>query len=318
MRFARSADDNAAVIRPAQGKGKTMGARQLVAIGFRLFAIWLCVSALQLFAIASAIRKMTAAWGDAWWVGILVVGVCVGIALIVWGLSGAMARGLMAGLERTPQSTFSPLEMVVVGCILMGLWWLKESFVPLVGLWMRAVALSSGESAFAWLGTAGKLNAAMNLIQIGIGLFFVCRPYQIAQWVLRHAPIIHNATDEPFDSLILRARDLGRRQVARPDIIAKLVDLISSHPASFSRLAELMELLRYEPNPYARMAAARAIFLLGHEAAVRAMPAAVDQLAKEDSPEVIEDLNSLIASAGQHQSIDLHDPNNSSAADAYS
>jgi hypothetical protein len=175
-----------------------MSARQLVAVGFRLFAIWLCVGAFQLFAITAALKSMAATWSNPWWMGTLIVGVCVGVALIVWTLSGTMARGLMSGLAKAPEPGFSPFDIVVVGCVLMGLWWLKESIVPLVTLWLRAVALSSdsGQSAFTWLGVGGKLTAAMNLMQIGIGLLFVCRPYSIAGWVLRHAPVIPDAAAE--------------------------------------------------------------------------------------------------------------------------
>jgi hypothetical protein len=63
---------------------------------------------------------------------------------------------------------------------------------------MKAVAMSpeTGQSAFTWLGVAGKVAAAMDLMQIGIGVFFVCRPYSIARWVLRHAPVISDAVIE--------------------------------------------------------------------------------------------------------------------------
>lgn len=175
-----------------------MSARQLVAVGFRLFAVWLCVEAFQLFSITVALKHMAVEWSSPWWFGSLVVGVCLVVALVVWTLSGIMARGLMSGLTKTPETRFSPFDIVVVGCVLMGLWWLKESIVPLVGLWMRAVAMSSetGQSAFTWLGVAGKVAAAMDLMQIGIGVFFVCRPSTIARWVLRHTPGISDAAVE--------------------------------------------------------------------------------------------------------------------------
>jgi len=206
MRFTGSAWNTwkAALTRLAQGE--VMSARQLVAVGFRLFAIWVCVGAFQLFAITAALKNMSATWSNPWWMGTLIVGVCVGVALIVWMLSGTMARGLMSGLTKIPETRFSPFDIVVVGCVLMGLWWLKESIVPLVVLWLKAVALSSdsGQSAFTWLGAGGKLTAAMDLMQIGIGAFFVCRPYSIARWVLRHAPVVSDAAAEPpqpFDAV---------------------------------------------------------------------------------------------------------------------
>jgi len=282
-----------------------MGARQLVAVGFRLFAIWLCVGAFQLFAITAALKNMAVTWSNPWWIGTLVVGVCVGVGLVVWTLSGTMARGLMSGLAKTPEARFSPLDIVVLGCVLMGLWWLKESIVPFVGLWLKAVAMSSdtGQSAFTWLGVAGKVAAAMDLIQIGIGVFFVCRPYSIARWVLRHAPVISDAAvdpTEPFDALLRRAKELGVRQVARPDIVANLIELIATHPDVLRRFAELQELLQYKLNPSTRSAAGRAIVLLGPGVAMQAKATAATQLIEEDVAEVVRDLTALIALADTH------------------
>ncbi|OOG39364.1 hypothetical protein [Rhodanobacter sp. C05] len=279
-----------------------MGARQFVAVGFRLFAIWLCVGAFQLFAITAALKNMTTTWSNPWWMGVLIVGVCVGMALIIWALSGAMARGLMSGLTKVPEVRFSPFDIVVVGCVLMGLWWLKESIVPLVILWLRAVALSSdaGQSAFTWLGVGGKLAAAMNLMQIGIGLFFVCRPYSIAKWVLRHVPVVPDPVVEPFDLLLQRTRELGVRQVARPDIVAKLANLIATHPDAFGRLPELQDLLQYKLNPSTRSTAAKTIALMGPKAAIQAKTIAARQLLEEDVPEVVKNLTILIAFADEH------------------
>jgi hypothetical protein len=176
--------------------------------------------------------------------------------------------------------------------------------MPFAGLWMKAVAMSSetGQSAFTWLGVAGKVAAAMNLLQIGIGVFFVCRPYSIANWVLRHAPVISDAMEppEPLDVLLGRAMDLGVRQVARPDLVAKLVKLIAMHPDVHRRLPELQELLQYKLNPSTRSAAGRAIVLLGPGAAMQAKATAARQLIEEDVPEVVRDLTALIALADRH------------------
>ena len=282
-----------------------MGARQLVAVGFRLFAIWLCVGGLQFFVLVSALKQATATWGGSSWIGFVMVGAFAGVALIVWALSGPMARGLMSGLATTPEARFSANGFLVVACALMGLWWLKESIVPFVFIWLKAVAMSSQtvQSAFAWLGTAGKLTAAMYLMQIGIGVFFVCRPHHIASWVLRHSPVITGdaaAPAEPFDLLLRRTRELGLRQTARPDIVARLTGHLASHPDVHRRFSELQELLQYESNPSTRSVAARAIILSGSEAAVQARKMAAHRLAEENVPEVVKDLVALIALADRH------------------
>jgi len=281
-----------------------MGARQFVVVGLRLFAVWLCVSALQFYALMSALKRMTVDWGNSAWMGILVVGVCAAVALLVWVLSGAIARALTLGVAKTVETRLSAFDVVAVGCILMGLWWLKASVVPLVTLWMRAAASSTeaGQSAFVWLGVEGKTVAIGYLLEIGIGLFFICRPYDIAKWVLRHSPAaiaVDARPPERFDVLLRRATELGLRQSVRPDIVTNLTEQIASHPDVLRRFLELEELLRYKANPFTRSAAARAIVLTGPAAAARARDLAITQLVEEEDPEVVKSLRRLVELASQ-------------------
>ena len=159
-----------------------MAARQLVAVGFRLFAIWLCVAALQTFGIIVSLKRMIESFGNAPWLGLWLVGIFIGVAIIVWALSGPLAHLLTVGLSKAEATRLSPADLVAVGCVLMGLWWIKEATVPLVGLWLKAVALSpeSGQTAFAWLGANGKITAGLDLLQVGIGAYFVSQPHKIA------------------------------------------------------------------------------------------------------------------------------------------
>jgi len=170
-----------------------MTARQFVAIGLRLFAIWLCISALQIFGVTSALQEATASYGTSApeWMGFAIVGVLVVVGFIVWAMSGPMARGLLSGLVKTQEVKLSVSDLVVVGCVLMGLWWLKESIVPFIVFWLEAFAMSSGggQPAYAALSSSAKLNMFTHLLQIVIAMFFVARPYRIAQWVLRTEPL---------------------------------------------------------------------------------------------------------------------------------
>lgn len=273
-----------------------MGARQLVALGLRLFAVWLCVSAVQFYLIMSSVRALGVGWLQSSWMSILVVGIAVAVALVLWVLSGPMARGLMSGLHSGSESRFSPHQAVEVGCVLMGLWWLKGAVLPLVTLWFRALSVSAdqGRSAIAWLGVEGKSAVMADLLQICIGLFFVTRPQTIAHWVLRHVPAVGDAPLEKFNVILRRMTELGLRQTARPALVDDLANQAAAHPAALEHFGELEELLEYEGNPHTRSAAARAIVALGRPATLRARKAAEIRLAKETIPEVANDLRRLI------------------------
>jgi Na+/phosphate symporter len=164
-----------------------MTARQIVAVGLRLFALWLCLAAFQLFWTAQALKKMTAEWGDPSVLGLSLVGLCVAIAAVVWVMSGPLSRWLVSGLGKMEKVRLSTVDLLAVGCMLMGLWWLKEALFPLIRLWINAVAFASesGESAFRWLGNGGKITVAVELLQIVVAGFFVRCAYPIACWLLR-------------------------------------------------------------------------------------------------------------------------------------
>lgn len=127
-----------------------MTARQIVAVGLRLFALWLCLAAFQLFWTAHALKKMTAEWGNPSLLGLSLVGLFIAVAAIVWVMSGPLSRWLVSGLGKMENVKPSTVDLLAVGCMLMGLWWLKEALLPLIRLWINAVAFASesGESAF--------------------------------------------------------------------------------------------------------------------------------------------------------------------------
>jgi hypothetical protein len=278
-----------------------MGARQFVALGLRLFAIWLFVTALQFYGVMSALRSASAQWITSPWMGALVVVILLAVGVALWMSSGPLARGLMSGLPNVGETKLSAYQALVVGCVLMGLWWLKTSFVPLVILWLRAIAMSdeAGKSAMTWLGIDGKLAALSDVLQVGIGLFFVCRPGKIAGWLLRRGPLVPEASAEPLEVLFRQATELGLRQTVRPDVMAELVERMASHPSILNRFTELEDLLRYEPNPYTRSAAARTIVALGTMATTRARDAAKAQFEREAFPDVAKDLKLLLNASSQ-------------------
>ncbi|MBB3227636.1 hypothetical protein FHW69_002259 [Luteibacter sp. Sphag1AF] len=169
-----------------------MIARQLLTVGFRLFAIWLCVAALQAFSLVASARTMISFLDDTPWSGLVFVGVFIVIAVIVWALSSPLSRVLTSGMQSIGNARISATDLVAVGCVLMGLWWLKEAILPLLALWGKAISLSEdgGKSAFALLGAEGKVSVSLYMLQIAIGAYFVTQPYKLATRLVRHVPVV--------------------------------------------------------------------------------------------------------------------------------
>ncbi|BDU19451.1 hypothetical protein [Dyella sp. GSA-30] len=164
-----------------------MDARYITTLALRLFAIWFCVSAFQLFGTIESLRQLGGNFNQSSLVSLSIIGVAVSIGIILWILSRPIAGLLTFDLAKQHSATrLSMADLVVVGCVLMGLWWLKNAVLPFVEFWLTAVARASyaDESALATLDGKDKITIALDLLRIAIALFFICRPRHIAHWIL--------------------------------------------------------------------------------------------------------------------------------------
>ncbi|HTV86618.1 MAG TPA: hypothetical protein VME63_14555 [Dyella sp.] len=164
-----------------------MTPKHFVAVCLRLFALWLIISGLQLFFIATALKTFNTELGSSpIWMFAVIWSVILLIAFILWIFSAPLATGLLSGVPRPQASSLSLGDIIVAGCVLLGLWWLKEALIPFLNLWFKAVALSSdGQSVFASFGPTGKISMTLYLVEMIAGCFFVSRPFDIARWVIR-------------------------------------------------------------------------------------------------------------------------------------
>lgn len=168
-----------------------MTPKHFVAVGLRLFALWLVWGSVQLLAIASALKRYNTQLGDnPLWIAALVMAAFLVAAFLIWVFSAPLATAALSGVPKPQDATLSFGHIIVAGCVLMGLWWLKESTIPLIGLWLRAISMArlNDASALGLIGDTGKINTVLYLIQIACGLFFVLRPFAIARWVIRSIP----------------------------------------------------------------------------------------------------------------------------------
>jgi uncharacterized membrane protein len=166
-----------------------MTPKHFIAVCLRLFALWLVIGGFQVFAIAEAVKQVNEYLiGDPVWLIWLVMAVFLVTAFLLWILSAPIATKLLSGVPAPKAPGLSMGDIIVAGCVLMGLWWLKEALIPLFSLWLRAFALSGDHSVIDLLGPAGKVSTVLHLIEIVIGLFFVLRPFDIAKWVAGRIP----------------------------------------------------------------------------------------------------------------------------------
>jgi hypothetical protein len=175
-----------------------MTPKQFVAVCLRLFALWLIISGLQLFFIATALKTFNAELGNSpIWMFAVVWSAILLVTFILWIFSAPLATGLLSGVPRPQTPSLSMGDIIVAGCVLLGLWWLKDALITFLQLWLKAVALSSYNhtSAFEALGAAGKISMALYVIEMVVGLFFVSRPFNIAEWVIRRGAALHAEAD---------------------------------------------------------------------------------------------------------------------------
>ncbi|MFK2873203.1 hypothetical protein [Dyella lipolytica] len=182
-----------------------MTPKHFVAVCLRLFALWLIFSGIQFFFIATALKYFNAQLSNGpMWIFVAVWAVFLVVAFLLWILSAPLATGLLAGVPKPQTPSLSLGDVIVAGCVLMGLWWLKEALGLLVGLWLKTVALSDlgDQSVFVSLGSTGKISTGIYLAEIAVGLFFVTRPFSIAKWVMRSAPTSRvESTEKQSDGL---------------------------------------------------------------------------------------------------------------------
>lgn len=168
-----------------------MTPKHFMAVGLRLFALWLVWESIQIFAVASAIKRVNVPLGDSpLWMALPLMILFLIAAFLLWIFSAPLASAVLSGVPAPQDPTVSLGHLIVAGCVLMGLWWLKDAVTPLARLWFKAIVMSrlNEGSTFDLIGDTGKVNTVIYLVQIACALFFVLRPFVIANWIIHAIP----------------------------------------------------------------------------------------------------------------------------------
>jgi hypothetical protein len=174
-----------------------MTVRQLVIVGLRFFAVWLCIGALQsavyLVGVQRA-REMAQLAPSAYYV----VGFLLSAAVVVWVAAKALAGAVLSGVPVNEAPSPTVTNLVTAGCVLMGLWWLKDAVAGLIDSWIRAqvVATVSGQSAFSSMDLGARMRAAYFLGEGLVAAWLLARPSAVTRSLLcrsadhaRHEPM---------------------------------------------------------------------------------------------------------------------------------
>jgi hypothetical protein len=165
-----------------------MTVRQLVVVSLRFFAVWLCIGALQsfvYFAGAQRASEQAQLTPSAYYV----VGFLLSAAVVVWMAAKALAAAVLSGLPVNEVPSPTVANLVTAGCVLMGLWWLKDAVAGLVDSWIRAQVVESvsGQSAFSSMDLGARMRAAYFLGE-GLGAAWLLgRPAAVTRWLLRRS-----------------------------------------------------------------------------------------------------------------------------------
>ena len=178
-----------------------MTVRQLIGIGLRLLAMWLCLNAFVGYGLvlASANNRVDHGSFSPAVVEFMVVIAFELMALVLWFFSNHIAGALLSGFSKDVEIRIRPSDLVVVGCVLMGLWWLKDATLPLLSLWLRSIFLSStttDQSTLEMMSTSIRINCGLYLLQIAVALILIYRSRRIASWLLQYPALSSGETYE--------------------------------------------------------------------------------------------------------------------------
>jgi hypothetical protein len=162
-----------------------MSVRMLVAIGLRFLAVSLCLSTLANLVYAGALRAHGP--GAAEPMLALAFAAVMAVAVVLWMAARPLSAFFLSGLPREAMGGLRVADLVVAGCALMALWWLKTALVDLVELWVHAQRLAqvSGRSAWGSLDANAQAIGIARLFELLVGSLVLARAQQIGRWVLR-------------------------------------------------------------------------------------------------------------------------------------
>jgi hypothetical protein len=157
-----------------------MSPHQTIAVGVRVFAVWIAVNLLMNAMGMLSAAKQFSEPSAKWFIGAIVL-VTITFALVLWFFSRTVARLILPGPGTPPAESASPDTWFAIGCSLLGLWVLTGVIPSLARyLFVLFLAQRSGTSAPEGWHTA----ALRDVVELGLGFWLLLGAKGIRKLVL--------------------------------------------------------------------------------------------------------------------------------------
>lgn len=161
-----------------------MTPQQIVGLGVRLFAIWLALQAAPW--VAQLLRGTNDPVTAPIVPGILISAAAyVGTAVVIWNIPMWIAHKLIPRTAHENVLNLPLFDAARVGCALIGLWLLATTLQNIVWFFITALIASGSGSVFAATSKENKIALALDIFQVGLGLFLLFRSQWFAKFVSR-------------------------------------------------------------------------------------------------------------------------------------
>lgn len=174
-----------------------MTPQQLLAVGVRLFAVWLLLTSVSYFtaipaALTSSPINSEASTQIAYALGAGYV-LC---ALVLWLFPMLVAHKLLPKTAHTNHLNPQGHDLARVGCGLLGLWLLSRALPSVVWVFFRAFLFVDAGSTYATLPPDTKLDLAVALFETALGLLFLLKGKMFAALLVPNTPAPANRSEE--------------------------------------------------------------------------------------------------------------------------
>lgn len=174
-----------------------MTPQQLLAVGIRLFAIWLALTSVSYFtAIPAALANSPVGTEAPTHVAYALGALYLLCAVVLWFVPMLVAHKLLPRTTHTNVLNPQGHELARTGCGLLGLWLVSRSLPTVVWVLFRAFIFVDGGSSYATLPQDTKLDLAVAIFEAVLGLLVLMKTRSFANLLVpQSAPSTSKSDD---------------------------------------------------------------------------------------------------------------------------
>lgn len=165
-----------------------MTPQQLLAVGVRLFAVWLALTSISYFAaIPAALANSPVGTNAPTQVAYTLGTGYVLSALVLWFFPMLVAHKLLPRTTHTNHLNPHGHELARTGCALLGLWLLSRALPNVVWMVFRAFLFVDAGSTYTTLPPDSKLELAVAVFEAMLGLLLLLKARSFATLLVPNA-----------------------------------------------------------------------------------------------------------------------------------